>query len=98
MDLGTVTSNLEAGKYEKEEDFYQHVMLTFSNAMKYNPDDNPIHLLALQLKKKFKESWSKARPDSDLNDVLDSRELNGTGASSSRDEYLQEALVPTRRH
>ena len=88
MDLGTVTSNLEAGKYEKEEDFYQRVMLTFSNAMKYNPDDNPIHLLAVQLKKKFKESWSKARPDSDLNDVLDSRELNGTGAISSRDEYL----------
>ena len=78
MDLGTVTSNLNAGKYQKEGDFFQDVMLTFNNAMKYNSEDNPIHLLAVQLKKKFRDSWSKARPDSDLNEALDSHELNGT--------------------
>jgi len=77
MDLGTITSKLQANKYEKEEELFNDVILTFNNAMKYNPEDNHIHLLAVQLKKKFRDNWTKARPDSGVNEVLDSRELNG---------------------
>ena len=77
MDLGTVTRKLEADEYETEEDFCKDVALTFNNAKEYNPIDEEIHLIAVQLMKKFRDQWAKARPDSGANDALDSRELNG---------------------
>jgi hypothetical protein len=74
MDLGTVTEKLNKGEYSKEEEFVEDVCLTFRNATKYNPVGNEIHMIAVQLMKRFREHWSKLRP----NECLDSSELNGT--------------------
>ena len=57
MDLGTVKSNLEGQKYENEEEFRDDVMLTFDNALKYNPEINHCYQAAVQLKKKFNDIW-----------------------------------------
>ena len=77
MDLGTVTEKLGDGKYAKEEEFCQQVMLTFNNAMTYNGRDTEIHLLAVKMRNKFRDLWTKARPESNFNETLDSSELNG---------------------
>jgi hypothetical protein len=74
MDLGTVTEKLANGEYSKEEEFVEDVLLTFNNATKYNPVGNEIHMIAVQLRKKFRELWTKLRPG----ECLDSSELNGT--------------------
>ena len=58
MDLGTVKGNLEGQKYEKEEEFREDVMLTFDNALKYNPDNDPCYQAAVRLKKKFIDIWA----------------------------------------
>ena len=86
MDLGTVTTKLNDGKYESEEDFCEEVLLTFNNAIKYNPQDSEIHLIAVQLKKKFRDLWNKARPESGVNNLLDSRELNGRFWADDKDK------------
>lgn len=74
MDLGTVTERLANGEYSKEEEFVDDVLLTFNNATKYNPVGNEIHMIAVQLRKRFRELWTKLRPS----ECLDSSELNGT--------------------
>ena len=77
MDLGTVTTKLHTDEYAKEDEFCADVLLTFNNATKYNPPEHPIHLIAVTLKKRFRDNWGKARPESSIHDTLDSRDLNG---------------------
>ena len=97
MDLGTVTTKLNDGKYESEEDFCEEVLLTFNNAIKYNPQDSEIHLIAVQLKKKFRDLWNKARPESGVNNLLDSRELNGRFWADDKDKEGETGRRSTRR-
>lgn len=57
MDLGTIKSKLEDNLYFSSEEFAADVCLTFSNAMLYNPPDNPAHQYARELDHHFKRRW-----------------------------------------
>lgn len=62
MDLGTVKTKLEEGKYkeivESGEECYNDVLLTFDNAMLYNNEGDEIWEYAKALKDFFKEMWT----------------------------------------
>ncbi|KAJ1475073.1 Bromodomain-containing protein [Baffinella frigidus] len=49
MDLGTVKTNLSAGQIHTPEQFKDDVMLTFANAMRYNPAAHDVHVMAKTL-------------------------------------------------
>lgn len=57
MDLGTIKSKLEDNLYFSSEEFAADVCLTFSNAMLYNPPNNPAHQYARDLDHYFKRRW-----------------------------------------
>lgn len=58
MDLGTIKSRLEKNMYSGIEEFAADVRLTFSNAMLYNPPDNSVHKMAVELKNIFETRWN----------------------------------------
>lgn len=49
MDLGTVKSRLEEGAYSSLADCAHDMTLVFENAIRYNPEGNPVHMLARAL-------------------------------------------------
>ncbi|MFS7951242.1 putative chromatin remodeler Bromodomain family [Helianthus anomalus] len=57
MDLGTVKTKLNSGKYADPWGFAADVRLTFSNAMTYNPRGNDVHIMAETLSKFFEVRW-----------------------------------------
>lgn len=57
MDLGTIKSKLAGNRYSNAEEFASDIKLTFSNAMLYNPSDNPVHQMAKQLECIFIRRW-----------------------------------------
>ncbi|XP_076906834.1 transcription factor GTE10-like [Bidens hawaiensis] len=57
MDLGTVKTKLNSGKYVDPCGFAADVRLTFSNAMTYNPHGNHVHAMAEILSKFFEVRW-----------------------------------------
>ncbi|CAN1220901.1 Transcription factor GTE11 [Linum grandiflorum] len=57
MDLGTVKSKITSGEYSSPLAFAADVRLTFSNAMKYNPPGNDVHIMADLLNKTFEARW-----------------------------------------
>ena len=57
MDLGTVKRNVNAQQYEKKQEFYDHVLLTFDNALKYNPEHDDCYKAASRLKQRFQDAW-----------------------------------------
>ena len=63
MDLGTVGKKLEEGRYknleESGEEFYSDVVLTFDNALLYNPEGDEIWEHAASLKASFEELWAR---------------------------------------
>ncbi|MFS8015959.1 putative chromatin remodeler Bromodomain family [Helianthus anomalus] len=57
MDFGTVCKKLEDDLYPFAEAFAADIRLTFSNAMRYNPPSNFVHLMAKELNDIFGRSW-----------------------------------------
>lgn len=57
MDFGTIRKKLEDDTYSSSEAFAADIRLTFSNAMRYNPPDNCVHLMAKEMKDLFDRSW-----------------------------------------
>ena len=57
MDLGTIKSKLEKNIYFGAGEFAADVRLTFSNAMLYNPPDNVVHKMAVELERFFESRW-----------------------------------------
>ncbi|KAI7732318.1 hypothetical protein M8C21_010057 [Ambrosia artemisiifolia] len=57
MDLGTVKTKLNSGRYVDPWGFAADVRLTFSNAMTYNPRGNDVHIMAETLSKFFEVRW-----------------------------------------
>ena len=53
MDLGTVRQKLEAGRYSRAEELAADVVLTFDNAMAFNPAGHAVHVAASRLKDEF---------------------------------------------
>ncbi|KAJ8761984.1 hypothetical protein K2173_006586 [Erythroxylum novogranatense] len=57
MDLGTIKSKLDKNLYLYPEEFAADVRLTFSNAMLYNPRENFVHNIAIELNEMFEKRW-----------------------------------------
>lgn len=57
MDLGTIHKKLEDNSYPFAEAFADDIRLTFSNAMRYNPPKNFVHLMAKELNVLFDRYW-----------------------------------------
>ncbi|XP_068654779.1 transcription factor GTE9-like [Aristolochia californica] len=57
MDLGTIKSKLDKDSYADAQEFVADVRLTFSNAMRYNPPANPVHIMAKELNNIFSIRW-----------------------------------------
>jgi hypothetical protein len=59
MDLGTVRQKLEAGRYNTSEELAADVLLTFNNAMRYNPVGHHVYNAAWRLKDEFSADYSR---------------------------------------
>eukprot|EP00563_Minutocellus_polymorphus_P002193 CAMPEP_0181047378 /NCGR_PEP_ID=MMETSP1070-20121207/14848_1 /TAXON_ID=265543 /ORGANISM="Minutocellus polymorphus, Strain NH13" /LENGTH=1781 /DNA_ID=CAMNT_0023126047 /DNA_START=297 /DNA_END=5642 /DNA_ORIENTATION=+ len=59
MDLGTVKKRVENGCYTSIEGFQADVLLTFDNAMMYNPDGSVVHNMAKEMRIKFVSDYDK---------------------------------------
>lgn len=59
MDLGTVRQNLLNGVYENEDQVAEHILLTFRNAMTFNPKETIVYTDAKQLLATFESERSK---------------------------------------
>ncbi|XP_057766919.1 transcription factor GTE8-like isoform X1 [Salvia miltiorrhiza] len=57
MDLGTVKSKLNSGKYSHPLEFLEDVRLTFTNAKTYNPPGSDVHVLAETFSQFFETRW-----------------------------------------
>ena len=57
MDLGTIRKKLDNGVYHRLEEFEEHVLLTFDNAMLYNPEGTVVYNMAKDMKAKFQEDY-----------------------------------------
>ncbi|XP_065873626.1 transcription factor GTE10-like [Euphorbia lathyris] len=57
MDLGTVKRKITSGAYSSPLGFAADVRLTFSNALKYNPPGNDVHIMAEALGKLFESKF-----------------------------------------
>ncbi|CAN0435301.1 unnamed protein product, partial [Ascophyllum nodosum] len=59
MDLGTVRSKLESGKYQNTSEFAEDVRLVFSNARLYNWDPmSLVHVAASDLFETFEKKFA----------------------------------------
>lgn len=59
MDLGTVRKKLENGVYIKLDQFEAQVLLTFDNAMLYNPEGSVVYNMAKEMKSQFQGDFAK---------------------------------------
>ncbi|KAI5081837.1 hypothetical protein GOP47_0001580 [Adiantum capillus-veneris] len=57
MDLGTIKKKMDTGLYLLPTEFCDDVRLTFSNAMKYNPQGHDVYLMADTLRGIFETKW-----------------------------------------
>eukprot|EP00798_Chlamydomonas_sp_ICE-L_P000069 gene69-12889_t len=53
VDLNAIVAGIDSGAYSHFSQVYHHVLLVFTNAMCYNPPENPIHQLALEVRASF---------------------------------------------
>ncbi|XP_042010812.1 transcription factor GTE4-like isoform X2 [Salvia splendens] len=58
MDLGTVKGRLTQNWYKSPMEFAEDVVLTFQNAMTYNPKGQDVYVMAEQLCKLFEDKWA----------------------------------------
>jgi len=61
MDLGTIQTKLDSGKYSSPEKFASDVRLVWKNAMFYNRRDSDIFVAAQNLAKLFEKKFAKLR-------------------------------------
>jgi hypothetical protein len=58
MDLGTVLNRLDGRRYVDPHAFARDVRLTFSNAMSYNNEGDPVYNSAVELSEIFEAGWA----------------------------------------
>jgi hypothetical protein len=88
MDLGTVKDKLDKKKYKSLSEFADDVMLTFNNAMTYNPQGNDVHQSASVLLSTFEKDWDVLkkkweRGNSEKTDVVKRPTLNSCETDDS---------------
>ena len=59
MDLGTIKTKLKKREYQTPLDMHKDVTLVWTNCMTYNQDGSDFYKLALSLKKKWDDKFSK---------------------------------------
>jgi len=79
MDLGTIRKKLENGCYHSLEEFHGHVLLTFDNAMVYNPEGSVVFNMAKEMNAKFKMEYENLIRQ--LNIEEDAKRKNGEACS-----------------
>mmetsp|Transcript_6118 Transcript_6118/g.8952 ORF Transcript_6118/g.8952 Transcript_6118/m.8952 type:complete len:1282 (-) Transcript_6118:50-3895(-) len=57
MDLGTAKARLHAVGYNSRDEVAEDIRLVFHNAMKYNPQNNTVHIAAKKLLQVFEEAY-----------------------------------------
>ena len=55
----TVKNNMDNGNITTPEQFKEDMILTFANAMKYNPPEHDVHKMAKALNELFVQKWEK---------------------------------------
>lgn len=84
MDLGTVKENLDNGTIVSPENFKEDVLLTFQNAMIYNPATHDVHVMAKALKELFISKWEPI--ESSVVEKWRLEQAGGGGGGSSAPE------------
>ncbi|KAJ4805188.1 Transcription factor GTE1 [Rhynchospora pubera] len=66
MDIGTIQNRMEGkdevNRYKNVREIYADVRLVFKNAMRYNDENNDVHVMAKTLLEKFEEKWLQLLP------------------------------------
>ncbi|KAL5774130.1 hypothetical protein ACOSP7_011687 [Xanthoceras sorbifolium] len=100
MDLGTIKTKLDKNIYSETKEFVDDVRLTFSNAMLYNPPDNEVHKMAVELNCLFDSKWKlleekqiHEKPKAGLGKILSGRmmEVNDRRENCPRTPPLHNA-------
>jgi len=84
MDLGTVQTKLDSGKYSSPEKFASDVRLVWKNAMFYNRRDSDIFVAAQNLAKLFEKKFAKLRKAGTPAGAGTKRKGDGSKAEGSR--------------
>ncbi|KAE8703297.1 Global transcription factor group E4 [Hibiscus syriacus] len=84
MDLGTVKTRLNKNWYKSPREFAEDVILTFSNAMLYNPKGQDVHIMAETLLGMFEEQWAAIECKYNLNRRFESSHDNSLPTPTSR--------------
>lgn len=59
MDLTTIHTNLQKGHYENAKEFEADVRQIFKNCYKYNPANNPVHIMGKNFEAEFDREWAR---------------------------------------
>merc|ERR1711884_770302 len=78
MDLGTIKSKLDGGKYLTAEEFADDMRLMFQNCYTYNPPDHDVVGMAKKLKQVFEDRFRDCPSEKATVDV-DSDEFEPPG-------------------
>ncbi|RZS19084.1 hypothetical protein BHM03_00051432 [Ensete ventricosum] len=78
MDLGTVKRKLGRKQYSSTVQFAADVRLTFSNAMRYNPPENEVHVMAKELNNIFNSRWKLLEAEWRNKSTLSSQSVTNT--------------------
>mmetsp|Transcript_28483 Transcript_28483/g.43062 ORF Transcript_28483/g.43062 Transcript_28483/m.43062 type:complete len:1287 (+) Transcript_28483:380-4240(+) len=57
MDFGTIKARLHALSYRSREEVAEDIRLVFQNAMKYNPQNNSVHIASTKLLQIFEDAY-----------------------------------------
>lgn len=78
MDLGTIKRKLGRKQYSSTVQFAADVRLTFSNAMRYNPPENEVHVMAKELNNIFNSRWKLLEAEWRNKSTLSSQSVTNT--------------------
>ena len=97
MDLGTILTNLQAGKYTGPQELYADTNLVWANCRKYNEPDSEIAVAAKQLE----GAWKQLCPLQELQRLTaatDSQEAApGAPAQPQQQQHQQQPLPPQQQ-
>ena len=91
MDLGTIKTKLESGKYKNLEDAANDVRLVWKNCMTYNQEGSDFYILAENMNKKFEDKLAKIEKD-----LASSSSASGGGKKKSSSGPAEPTLEEKR--
>ena len=92
MDLGTIKSKLENGKYKDLEEAANDVRLVWKNCMTYNQEGSDFYILAENMNKKFEDKFSKIEKD-----LASSAAGSGGGGGKKKSAATNEPTLEEKR-